>query len=259
MWRTNLYVLVVALVVIGLYTAIAHVIPQLESEVPEILALGSDVTAEALVEAGERVYNGAGGCAACHGLGTRAPNLLSDDGGTGLIGVRCSNRVPGTSCKRYLYESLTEPGAYLVPGFANIMPDMRRQLPDDQFWAVTAYLQAQGGEVTVTGADLASGSTAPAPGPIRAAIASTDPTELLTASGCVGCHQLGGAGAAVGPSFDGIGRRLSRDQLREAILDPGATVTAGYEQMAGMMPATFGQQLTAAQLEAMVSFLAEQR
>src|SRR5688572_13843138 len=128
MWRTNLRVLLVAACVIGFYTLVAHAIPQLESEVPASLSLGADATPEALASAGERVYNGAGGCTACHGLGTRAPNLASGDGGAGPIGARCGSRQPGKDCKTYLYESMTEPNKYVVPGFEPIMPDMRRQL-----------------------------------------------------------------------------------------------------------------------------------
>ena len=44
-----------------------------------------------------------------------------------------------------------------------------------------------------------------------------------------------------------------------AILDPAATVSPGYEQFAGVMPPNFGSRLTAAQLEALVGFLAAQR
>src|ERR671915_357649 len=121
MWRTNLKVLVLTLGMLGFYTGVARIIPQLESEVPEALAFGADVTPEALVAAGERVYNGAGGCTACHGLGTRAPNLLADHAGQGQIGARCGTRTPGVDCKTYLYESMTTPGAYLVAGFENIM------------------------------------------------------------------------------------------------------------------------------------------
>src|ERR671939_1571660 len=107
MWRTNLKVLVATLVGVGFYTAVAHIIPQLQSEVPEALALTGDVSSEALVSAGEKIYNGAGGCTACHGLGTRAPNLLTDQGGQGPIGARCGTREPGRDCKAYLYESMT--------------------------------------------------------------------------------------------------------------------------------------------------------
>src|SRR5215218_10102659 len=147
MWRTNLRILFIALGTVLFYTVVAHAIPQLQSEVPESLTLGSDATPEALVAAGERVYNGAGGCTACHGLGTRAPNLVTDDGSGAAIGGRCDVRKPGMSCKDYLHESLVNPGAYVVAGFQPIMPDMRRQLSDDQIWAVIAYLQSIGGEV----------------------------------------------------------------------------------------------------------------
>ena len=184
MWRINLRVLVVAIIVIGFYTIVAHAVPQLESDVPETLTLGASATPEALVAAGERIYAGAGGCTACHGLGTRAPNLLTDHAGAGPIGARCGSRRSGMDCKAYLYQSLTEPGAFVVPGFQNIMQDMRRTLDEGQIWATVAYLQSQGGEVTVTGADLPVGAATPAAGeaPVGAGPAVTatmDPMQLL--------------------------------------------------------------------------------
>ena len=100
MWKTNLKVLAIALVVVGFYTTVAHIIPQLQSEVPEALALGSGVTPEALVAAGEKIYNGAGGCTACHGLGTRAPNLITDYKGQGAIGARCGMAGGGVRLSR---------------------------------------------------------------------------------------------------------------------------------------------------------------
>ena len=100
MWRTNLKILALAFVVIGFYTTVAHVIPQLQSEVPEALALGSGATPEALVSAGEKIYNGAGGCTACHGLGTRAPNLITDYKGQGAIGARCGKGLSLCGLKR---------------------------------------------------------------------------------------------------------------------------------------------------------------
>lgn len=263
MWRTNLKVLAVALIVIGFYTMVAHIIPQLQSEVPEALALTGDVTPEALAAAGERIYNGAGGCTACHGLGTRAPNVVTDHGGQGPIGARCGSRRSGMDCKTYLYESMTNPGAFIVPGFENIMPDMRRQLADDQIWAVIAYLQSVGGEVTVTAADYGKSTEAPTGGAPAAAgpalTATAEPLALLKEKGCVGCHAIDGAGPPIGPSFDGMGRRLRADQIRRAILLPNADTARGYEKFAGTMPTIFGQQLSAAQLEAIVQFLAGRR
>lgn len=257
MWLTNLKVGGVALAVIALYTMIAHVIPQLESEVPEALDLTSGFTVEALVEAGDRIYHGAGGCTACHGIGTRAPNLLTDHAGEGPIGVRCGTR--GADCKAYLWESMVDPGAHVVGGFDNIMPDMRRQLPEDQIWAVIAYLQSVGGEVTVTAEDIPQTSAAGAApaGPVMTA--TLDPETLVREKGCIGCHTLDGQGGPIGPSFDGMGRRLNANQIRRGILDPGAEIAAGFEQFAGTMPTTFGETLTAAQLEALVAFLAGRR
>lgn len=263
MWKTNLKVVLTALAVIGFYTAVAHMIPQLESEVPESLDLSGDVTPEALVAAGERVYNGAGGCTACHGLGTRAPNLVTDQAGQGPIGSRCGSRVANQDCKTYLYKSLTEPSAFVVPGFEPIMPDMRKQLDEGQIWAVIAFLQSQGGDVTVTAADIPKTPTGGAAAGGAAAgpqfTATLDPRILYNEKGCVGCHQLDAAGGAVGPSFDGIGRRLSAEAIRRGILSPNADTAKGYEKFAGMMPAVFGQQLSAAQLESLVQFLSSRK
>lgn len=260
MWKTNLKVLAVALVVIGFYTMIAHVIPQLESEVPEELDLGADRSPEALVAAGERIYQGAGGCTACHGLGTRAPNLLTDHAGEGAIGARCGSREPGKDCKAYLWESLTQPGVFVVPGFENIMPDMRRQLPEDQIWAVLAYLQAQGGDVTVTADDIATAASAQSVASVASASsAATDPRQLLAENGCLACHAIDGQGPPIGPPFDGMGRRIPAERIRRAILEPNADTAQGYAQFAGTMPTTFGDQLSAAQLEALVTFLAGRR
>ncbi|PYO84860.1 MAG: hypothetical protein DMD65_02170, partial [Gemmatimonadetes bacterium] len=106
MWVTNAKVVAIVLGTLALYTLIANKIPQVQSEVPQTLTLGANVTSEQLVAAGEKVFNGIGGCTTCHGLGTRAPNLLTDEQGTGPIGARCGKREAGKSCKQYLYESL---------------------------------------------------------------------------------------------------------------------------------------------------------
>jgi mono/diheme cytochrome c family protein len=263
MWRTNLRILALAVGVVGFYTAIAHAIPQLQSEVPEALALASDASPEVLAAAGEKIFNGAGGCTTCHGLGTRAPNLLTDHAGQGTIGARCGAREPRKDCKTYLYEALVKPGAFVVAGFEPIMPDMSRQLSPDQVWAVVAYLQSLGGEVTVSASDLqpaatAGGAAAPAAGG-AALTATLDPVQLYNEKGCVGCHQLDGKGGQVGPSFDHIGAQRDAAHLRRSILEPNADTAKGFERFAGTMPTNFGQQLSAAQLEALVRYLGSRR
>ena len=261
MWGTNLRIVLVVLGTLALYTLIANKIPQVQSEVPQTLALGPNVTADQLVAAGEKVYNGAGGCITCHGLGTRAPNLLTDEKGQGAIGARCGRREPGKSCKQYLFESLDNPTAYVVAGYQPIMPVMTRQLPPEQIWAVIAFLETQGGTVDVTGGDIpASAPPSPAGGGGTGAGGigggSTDPMTLFRAAGCVGCPKIGAEGRNVGPDLSHVGARRSAESIRTKILDPASSTARGYERFAGIMPKTFGTTLTAAQFEALVRFLA---
>ena len=258
MWRTNLAVAFVVLGTLALYTAVANIIPQVESDVPTELTLGADVTADELVAAGEEIYMGAGGCTACHGLGTRAPDVV------GVAGRECAGRQPDLDCKAYLYESLTDPAAYVVEGFQPIMPDLRRTLSNQQIWATVAFLQSQGREVTVTGADIAAGeeggeSTAATGAPAAGSSFTTgasDPAGLLQEAACTACHVLDDVGGPVGPPFDGM-TGLEADYIRRSILYPAADTAQGYEALAGTMPATFGDQFSAAQLEAIVQFLVE--
>ncbi|PYO95955.1 MAG: hypothetical protein DMD60_12160 [Gemmatimonadetes bacterium] len=184
MWATNLKVVGIVLGTLALYTLIANKIPQVQSEVPQALSLGANVTPEQLVAAGEKVFNGIGGCTTCHGLGTRAPNLLTDEKGTGPIGARCGKREPGKSCKQYLYESLDNPTAYIVSGYQPIMPVMTKQLSPQQVWAVIAFLESQGGTVDVTASDI----------PAASATSTTSPTSP-------GGGSAGGGGAFAGGSI----------------------------------------------------------
>ena len=262
----NLKVAAVVVVTLGVYTLVANMIPQVQSEVPQELSFASDVTPEQLVAAGDQLYQGAGGCTACHGLGTRAPNLLTDEGGTGTIGARCGQRVQGEDCKSYLHRSMIEPAAYVVEGYQPIMPDLRRTLSGSQIWALVAYLQSLGGEVTVTADDVAqaeestgAAAGAGAQGGAPFAGGSNDPHELINAAGCLACHRLGSEGQTIAPAFDQLGARRTVESIRRKILDPRTDTTKGYESMAGIMPATYGQQLNGSQLEAVITFLAGQK
>ncbi len=235
MWVTNLKVVGIVLGTLALYTLIANKIPQVQSEVPQALTLGADVTPEQLVAAGEKLFNGAGGCTACHGLGTRAPNLLTDEKGTGPIGARCGKREAGKTCKEYLFESLDQPAAFIVPGYQPIMPVMTKQLSSAQIWALISFLESQGGTVDVTAADIPA-QTAPAagggsPGASSAGGAafaggSTDPMAIITAAGCLGCHKLNGTGGVIAPDLTHVGARRTADSIRRKILDPGPSPRA---------------------------------
>jgi len=47
--------------------------------------------------------------------------------------------------------------------------------------------------------------------------------------GCIKCHQVNGEGVDFGPNLSEIGTKLGKDALYEAILDPSAGVSFGYE------------------------------
>src|SRR6266700_3250836 len=250
MWVTNAKIVGIVLGTLALYTLIANKIPQVQSEVPQALTLGANVTPEQLVSAGEKVFTGIGGCTTCHGLGTRAPNLLTDERGTGPIGARCGRRETGKTCKQYLFESLDNPTAYVVPGYQPIMPVMTKQLSPQQIWAVIAFLESQGGTVDVTASDIPAEGGAVAPG------VSPDPKAIIQAAGCLACHKLDGQGQVIAPDLTHVGSRRTAESIRKKILDPTSSIAKGYEKLAGIMPKTFGTMLNAAQLEALVQYLA---
>jgi mono/diheme cytochrome c family protein len=120
--------------------------------------------------------------------------------------------------------------------------------------------------VDVTASDIpASNAPAAAPPPAGGsggggiAGGSTDPMTIIRGAGCTGCHTVKGEGGKIGPDLTRVGSRLSSALIRECILKPDTRVAKGYEKFVGVMPKMFGNQLTGAQLEALVQFLSSQK
>jgi mono/diheme cytochrome c family protein len=146
------------------------------------------------------------------------------------------------------------------------MPEMGRILSPQQIWALVAFLESNGGTVDVTASDIPPSSTTSTSSPsstpsVGAGIAggSTDPMTIIRGAGCTGCHKIGSEGGAIGPNLTHVGSRLSAALIRECILKPDTRVAKGYEKFVGIMPKMFGNQLTGAQLEALVQFLSRQK
>lgn len=78
---------------------------------------------------------------------------------------------------------------------------------------------------------------------------------VFLSAGCGACHTLSGAGtrAAVGPNLDTALKGKSSAFVRESILHPDAAIASGFQR--GMMPTTYGSQLTKGQLAQLVAFL----
>src|SRR3989304_980326 len=153
-----------SLAVIGLYTFYSvWGIPPINPEAPPKEAVVEEpATVEERVELGESVYNGKGACSLCHTAAAgRAPLL---ERAAVIAGQRI--KEPGykgnaTHAEGYLYESLIDPSAYVVPGFGasgsadkvSPMPDVRGSsigLNETEIRAIIAYLQSISGvEVTI--------------------------------------------------------------------------------------------------------------
>jgi mono/diheme cytochrome c family protein len=76
------------------------------------------------------------GCAACHSTGS---NTVVGPGLEG-VGTRAGTRVEGLGADAYIKQSIRDPGAFLVPGFNNLMPTIYSSLPDSDLNDLAAYL-----------------------------------------------------------------------------------------------------------------------
>lgn len=79
---------------------------------------------------------------------------------------------------------------------------------------------------------------------------------------CAGCHAVAADGPeALGPNLAGVAGRAAanpdglsaEDWLRRAIVNPNAEIAPGYQ--AGLMPASYGQSLSPAELDALVAYM----
>jgi cytochrome c553 len=252
--------------VVGAIASFAALIPQVESPAPAAIEISGDLAGPELAALGEEVLRSAeSGCLACHGLGQeglRAPDLAG-------IGGQAAEREPGKSAEQYLRESLVDPCAFVVEGYDCIMPPTLAQaLGPAKVTAVIAYLQSQGGEITVSlSGDEAIAEAPDASGSGAVGVTGSTAEEIFAnaAPSCTTCHQLEAVGAsgAVGPDLSQVGARLSLDQIRESILLPNAVVAetcpGDVPCPEGVMPQTYGEQLSALQLETLVKFLSEQQ
>jgi mono/diheme cytochrome c family protein len=84
------------------------------------------------------------GCVACHTIqeipsarGNIGPNLSN-------LGREAPTMKPGMSAQDYIRESILTPGAFLVPGYQNLMPSFQGQVTPEQLDALVDYLSKLG-------------------------------------------------------------------------------------------------------------------
>ncbi|MCP5001017.1 MAG: c-type cytochrome [Hyphomicrobiales bacterium] len=271
--RQFLAVIVFSLLTIAFFAGFSNFgIPQIEPAPPpkdEVLELGS-MTMDGFIALGEKILNGKGTCTLCHNaVGGRAPLL---DKAAQVVGKRLSDgRYKGeaTDVESYFYESMVKPSVYVVAGFGkkgtndavSPMPDVSAGsigLSDAEIKAVIAHLQnASGVEVTVTiptdaaeaAADEGDGGEDGEP---RQPYATVE--EAVVEFQCGACHKVAGEEGDVGPDLSNIGSARDEAYLRRSILDPNADVAEGFEP--DQMPADYGEQMYAQELEMIVNYLA---
>ncbi len=266
--KNFLKVTLFSLLLIALFSLYSNYgIPEIQPAPPpteEKLDLGS-MTMEQFVAVGEKIVNGKGTCMLCHNaVGGRAPLLEKLVTTTPQRLQDSRYQGEASDLESYILESMVKPSVYVVAGFGKAgtndsespMPDVTGgaiDLSEAEISAVIAYLQDLGGsEVTVaipTDAPVAdTAEAAPArPGPL-------DTAEAIVARyGCGACHKIAGQSGAVGPDLRSIGASRDSDYLRRAILDPNVEVAEGYPP--NLMPATYGAQFYAQELELLVAYM----
>ena len=81
--------------------------------------------------------------------------------------------------------------------------------------------------------------------------------QVFASSGCGSCHTLAAAnsGGTTGPNFDEVLPGQSAAEIEESIVDPEAKIEQGYPR--GVMPQTFGEELSEEELKQLIEFLME--
>jgi heme/copper-type cytochrome/quinol oxidase subunit 2 len=84
--------------------------------------------------------------------------------------------------------------------------------------------------------------------------------ELLLETNCSSCHVINGKGGQVGPELTNVYAAQGEDYVWESILMPNALITPACPTRpcpSGVMPQNFGEQLTADEMNSIVSYLRE--
>ena len=245
MKRPFLGVVIFTIVVVLVFVWVGEVLTKISGEADR--SAGAVTAGDVSPESGEAVFWGKGKCSTCHAVGSRGNSIRGpNQGEAGPLGMaiavrageRARERAKATgkpfSATDYLVESLLDPGAYVVEGYKNEMPDPSRppiNLKPDELRAVVAYLQSLGGAADVAAiklpAALLARMTLAAPAEAWAPYVAGDAkagAELFFAAdsnaACGKCHVVNGKGGTVGPELTGVAGTRDPRFIIESILEP---------------------------------------
>ena len=182
----------------------------------DALAKNNSEELSVLAQSGKEVAQ-MNGCLSCHDF---TDNPIGPTW-KGLLG-KTQTLVGGEQVvvdEAYLKESILEPSAKIVRGYAPIMPAV--VLDDLAIDAVIAYIKEKGNQGTSDGRDK-----------------SLSGAELVQSKGCTACHSQDGS-KMLGPTWQGLydsTRELASGQsvkvtdeyLKESIFQPNAKLVAGF-------------------------------
>ncbi len=218
----------------------------------------AEMSQEELVALGEQAF---GQCVSCHGAEPGAGPALPG------MAERAATRIEGMSAEDYLRESIVEPGAYIVEGYSDIMPaNYDETLTEQEIEGLVAYIMAESGADEPAGEETptAEPTETPTEEPADDEDAETagvegDPAagEPLFVQNCASCH---GEEDGVGPALPGMAERAAErvegmsaeDYLHESIVDPGAYVVEGYQNI---MPPGYGDQFSEQELQDIIAYM----
>lgn len=149
-------VLKLAIIVVGLNLIFVYIgnyfLPQSESRPPKVIKIEEGILQEDLISVGEKIVFGKGQCMVCHPVkeepGMRAPAMAT-------IGAEMEREAKqrGMTPEAHVFEALVNPSKFIVKGFDDMMSPVHKpptSLTEGELIAVAAYLQSQGGKVTLS-------------------------------------------------------------------------------------------------------------
>ena len=163
--------------------------------IPGLLGAENPATQLVSQETGQALY--ASRCETCHGSDARGT-----DRGPALSGNRQLRSLSAQQLRELIHGGIPAGG---MPAFA---------LPDQELDALAAFvhsLNSPAAENTVPG-DPQSGER-----------------FFFDEGRCASCHMVAGRGSPVGPDLSNVAREMTAGELRQALLQPDAQITPGYE------------------------------
>ncbi len=211
-----------------------------------------DESIEISWRAGNEIFWGKGRCNVCHRIGERGyalrgPNLGESKDGP-LLPIRARERASQlnlASATEYLVQSIAEPGAFVVPGYNNEMPEVFRtpvSLAPSGIKAVILYLESLAGDTTFKEIRLPSQLLASyQPGKqfqINGDVAEGRNLffDLEGPAACAACHSglnLDGkvVGSTIGPDLTAIAGFRTPGHILKKIINPDSNIVSGYEEV----------------------------